>query len=520
MKSLVSCTTMVVLMVACITLSAASGASAAEFVFSGHSVLSEQLLLDAMPDYGDQSIGDEQLIEIKQAVVNLYVQRGYIASVQVTRQDDQIAVNITESKANVTIADAEAYSESFIKSHFGDIDDKVWRNQDLVEALLILHELPGLSRAKATVSQGEGGPGQTDIRVDLTGQQKNTPFTAVMRLDNFGSPDVSRYRITESFSDSNLTGRGDDLQLQVVHGLDFNDLLYLDLRMCMPISGDGTKLRAYIANGDFEIGRALEVLGLAGSGTSYGLSVTRPLVRSRRQSSTAELGLDISNTKFEMDIGQGIVLGRDRIRKMRLGATWDWCDTAGRSREILSAYLHQGLGEFLDGSTSGDATSRRGASNSFTKLAVQGARQQRLDERATLNFRLSGQAATTSLLTGEQFSIGGADSVRGYPQSEFLGDDGLQASVDLRYSPRGATSIEDGPDWIQALNLVAFVDYGTIFGDASIAGAGIGFLAELGDSSPSAARFLVRCDLGYALSSQHPTAGGRLQPYFRIEHRF
>jgi hemolysin activation/secretion protein len=46
--------------------------------------------------------------------------------------------------------------------------------------------------------------------------------------------------------------------------------------------------------------------------------------------------------------------------------------------------------------------------------------------------QLDGQASPGPLISNEQFSIGGAQSVRGYYEAEELGDSGIRGSVELR----------------------------------------------------------------------------------------
>jgi len=53
--------------------------------------------------------------------------------------------------------------------------------------------------------------------------------------------------------------------------------------------------------------------------------------------------------------------------------------------------------------------------------------------------RLSGQLADSSLVTNEQFSVGGVSNVRGYYVSEAVGDDGFNSSVELRSPDWGAS---------------------------------------------------------------------------------
>ena len=57
-------------------------------------------------------------------------------------------------------------------------------------------------------------------------------------------------------------------------------------------------------------------------------------------------------------------------------------------------------------------------------------------------FRLAGQIADQPLLSSEQFAAGGLTSVRGYLQSEAIGDDGILESNELR-SPSFANFVDD-----------------------------------------------------------------------------
>jgi hemolysin activation/secretion protein len=71
-------------------------------------------------------------------------------------------------------------------------------------------------------------------------------------------------------------------------------------------------------------------------------------------------------------------------------------------------------------------------------------------------FRYSAQLADSHLVTNEQYSIGGMTSVRGYLQSEAVGDDGVSTSVELR-SPSFATMFGS---FVDELRVYGFVDSG------------------------------------------------------------
>lgn len=72
--------------------------------------------------------------------------------------------------------------------------------------------------------------------------------------------------------------------------------------------------------------------------------------------------------------------------------------------------------------------------------------------------RASGQLANSPLVANEQYSIGGATSVRGYYLAEAVGDNGISGSVELR-SPSYAGKLGS---FVDELRLIAFVDAGAV----------------------------------------------------------
>ncbi len=72
------------------------------------------------------------------------------------------------------------------------------------------------------------------------------------------------------------------------------------------------------------------------------------------------------------------------------------------------------------------------ASASFAHLNVDVAHTQELPEGFQLYGKVQGQVADGPLVSSEQFSIGGLDTVRGYLESEVLGDDGIVGNLELR----------------------------------------------------------------------------------------
>ena len=384
-----------------------------------------------------------------------------------------------------------------------------------------------MSYAYSVLSAGVE-PGTTDIDVAVI---ESAAFSASIEFDNFGSSYASRERLSERLRYDNLTGRGDAVALQIVHGLDPGDLLFGHLSYEFPITSRGTKLNAYVSAGDFEVGRDLALLGLSGESLAYGIGATHPLKRSRARSITAALGFDSADADFGMNLNicGGVVaqnISEDRIRKLRAGIAVEDRAKGGEARNLLNVYVHQGLGGFLGGSENDAISSRTGADNSFTKFTVDFTRLQKLDDTSYFSIKLSGQHSLDGLFSGEQIAVGGPDSVRGYPQSETLGDSGFIVNAEycrtLKEAPRNDPD-ELRKRWLHDLQGVVFIDYGhtdlknPVAGEGrgvrDLTGIGIGFRANLKHDTK------VRTDLGFAIGDG-PSVGGRFQPYVKIIKTF
>jgi len=491
-----------------------------EVAFTGNTVFSAAELTQVVASaLGTEVAGLDALKALATKVEAYYHQHGYLnARVVLPEQETdlqggKVTLQVIEPKlGEVSIAGNRRYSEAFLRRALRGIDPGgVLRERTLEQRLLLLSECPGLS-AKAALRAGRE-PGTTDVVVDLVEAAKRA--SGRTEVNNFGSRQTSREHVQEQVTFGNVGGRGDALTLALVSGFSPNEVLYGQLHYTTPLSANGTKLSLYGMAGNFEVGGEFAVLGMKGNGQSFGLAASHPLVKRSDRSVTVEAGLESADSELEL---LGARSSYDQIRALKLGVNVEDTNAALQTKDAGSAYLHLGLGERLGGMPDNDPlSSRRGADGRFTKLVVDYTHAKQLDERSFVVATLSGQLAGDSLVAGEQFDIGGANSVRGYPQSELLGDTGLRASLELRHTPALRA-----PAWLRGLQTVAFLDHGRISNKApvpgqvaseSLTGVGVGLRAELAHS------LFLRADVGYALS-EGPSNSSRFQPYFQVAHSY
>jgi hemolysin activation/secretion protein len=157
---------------------------------------------------------------------------------------------------------------------------------------------------------------------------------------------------------------------------------------------------------------------------------------------------------------------------------------------------------------------RYGADGSFIYFRGDVSRAQALPAGWVLFGKIQGQVASEPLISSEEYSGGGEQTVRGYLESEVVGDDGVFGSLELR-TPSLLVQGKQQAD----CRLYLFADGGALklidplpeqTANYSLSSVGIGTRLSLFDHLSGA------CDVGYPLISQAYTMAHEVQVRFRL----
>jgi hemolysin activation/secretion protein len=297
-----------------------------------------------------------------------------------------------------------------------------------------LHVVPVL-RASTT-------PGKVDVELDV---QDTLPLHAMFEVNNRYSPNTAELRTIGEVSYDNLFQRNQSIsiQYQTAPAQPANAKIW-SLSYVIPTEG-GPVIALYAVSSDSNIA-AVGSLSIIGNGNIYGLRVIEPLsspLSSFYHNFTA--GFDFKDFK------QSVVLqGADELHSpiryapfsLDYNATWMGQQgatnhsaaavTANRSNLTLDLGASF-LVRFLGGTDAAQfAVKRYGADPNFIILRPSLQIQQILAANWSLNAKFDAQIASGPLISNEQYGAGGVDSVRGYAESERLGDNGYRASFELR----------------------------------------------------------------------------------------
>lgn len=249
----------------------------------------------------------------------------------------------------------------------------------------------------------------------------------------------------------------------------------LVLNYLVPL-GDGDSLSFSAVNSSSDID-SLGGTRVLGKGTTLGLRYGINRVDTNAAHGLS-LGFDLKDLKEDVQTSAGTLGSPLRYAPLQAAYNGSWWGEWGQQQ--LNASATFGLRpvwrqtradcQLADGSfgvADQFACKRRGADGGFTtmKLDWRGSRRVGPTEWA---LRIAGQIASQPLVSAEQFSVGGADSVRGYAEGSTSADYGVLASLELR-SRNLAPALLDA---FKGANLPPFTEL-VVFGFGDVARVGL-----------------------------------------------
>ena len=234
---------------------------------------------------------------------------------------------------------------------------------------------------------------------------------------------------------------------------------------------------------DVNSGIVQNLFTVSGSGTVLGARYAWYLPRIGDLDQKVTFGVDYRAYRNSVQIG-GIGLVPD-ITVRPLSVAWSGSLRSAAGTTQLFAGYHQNLPGGNDGSDPDFKAARAQARAAYRILRYGVSHAHALPAGWQLRVALDGQETGDALVSGEQYGLGGPDSVRGFQIREVAGDRGVRSSLEL-YTPDLATHL----GWRDvALRIVGFYDMGSVSrnqllpGESpgqSIASTGIGLRVAYG----------------------------------------
>jgi hemolysin activation/secretion protein len=426
-----------------------------EFRVDGNTVLTEVEIDRAV--YGflgpDRTAADVE--KARAALEAAYQAKGYpTVSAEVPQQrvaDGVVVLKVTErTVGRVRVEGSKYHDLAAIKKAAPSLaKGKVPHMPDLTHDIVALNQWAD----RAVTPSLRAGKAPDTVDVDLNVKDE-FPGHATLELNNRQSADTTGLRLSGSLSYGNLWQRGDSatVTFQVAPQQPSDAEVVSGSYLFRIPDSDVSLLFSYLhSNSNVTTVGSTDVIG---KGDVAGLRALVPLGFGEGFIHTLSLGFDYKH--FDDDIALGASKTDAPVTYFPLTVAYQasWASEHAQTN-LLASFVFT-----LSGPGSGPAAfdfARFEASPGFAYLRTDLSRTQTLPDDIQFYGRLTGQLSGQPLISNEQFSLGGLDSVRGYLESEVLGDYGGALQTEIR------TPALSGINWLSLDELrgLVFFDAGT-----------------------------------------------------------
>ena len=429
----------------------------------------QQLELERQQQVHGLTVG--QLQEIADVITRYYHERGYfLARAVIPAQevnDGVVQIRVLEGRLEKVVPNGNhRYSNAVLSRPFAPMLGNLVTVKQTESALLSLAHYPGLTAFG--VFQPGSYVGTTDMVVNV---EQERAYDATIRADNEGTVFTGRNRLIGTVDWNNPTGDADLFRITALKTFVPENALFGDLRYEHPFYDPANTLAVDISRNAFDVSGSGVAPGTIGGISKIAvLSLQHAFQRSRQQnlSGTLDFSRKRADTQFV-----GKVIGRDDLAVFGAQLDYDSINSAWGIINTASLRLEHGVsGVFgvpsdaaIQNKQVSPPPSRFGGNGrpalpDFTRLTVSYQLFKNLPDNQAVLFRFNGQYTPNMLTSLEQFVIGGVDSVRAVPTSQFLDDKGVFGS--LEYSVR-APGFADKPafacyTWGQVLRFRIFTE--------------------------------------------------------------
>ncbi len=467
--------------------------------------------------------------QARTALEKLYHDAGYsAATVDIPEQDVEggvVFLSINEGTVDrLKVTGSRYFVPSRIREKVPALAEGTVLNTGEAQAQLAQMAAESPDRSITPVMRAGRTPGtvEVDLQVD-----DSLPLHGGVEINARNSINTERLRAVGSLRYDNLWQRFHSASLQYQTAPEnYDNLEVWAGTYVMPIEALDSRLVFYGIGLQSTSSSVASTgsMNVVGTGDIYGLRLVRPLPATNRFMHSVTVGWDYK------DFGQSIgLLGSDTQNTpisyspfyAAYSGGYNFADGSLSQFNIEANFSIRGLGnsqrEFWD-SIEGKGK-REGSRSDYLYVAGELKHKQVLPYDMRLMARLSGQVADSPLISNEQFSVGGWQTVRGYHETEALGDDGVIGSLEW-YSPDLAFLSVNG---MNQLRFLAFFDVARTWIQSPAAGTprlydlssfGVGFRSQW------LKHIVGELDWEYPMSSTQSIDAGDQRLDFRVGYEF
>jgi hemolysin activation/secretion protein len=444
-------------------------------------------------NFAGQTVTFKELNKICDSVTIHYRALGHTTSKALLKpqeiRDGAVTVTVAEGMVGkISVEGAKHFKESLYTDVIQLKSGEIFDYQKLQTSIEDINAAADRS-ARAYLEPSPSDPNAVDLVLKA---EEKFPLHMFYDFNNRGTKLTHRARHNVGMRHTNITGNGDLLNANWTLSEE-GALGGAAAGYTLPLPATGTTLSLQSSYTQSMLVKHFKPSEIKGESFSFSPQLRQRILRSADWEVAGVFGLEYKNSETLInDIRANI----DRSRIFKTGAEFSRRDGGGRTS--LNGFFNLGL-PHIDGSE-----------GSFNFWSAGVTRLQRMPASTFLILRADAQLTDDSVLSVDQYRLGGATSVRGYPESDSAGDSGFNAStewhVPASFAPETLKVPFTDRSWRNALRFVAFFDMGktylnerlrsTSVKDRLLMGVGGGIRLELGPA------LSVSADLGFPIGDE------------------
>jgi hemolysin activation/secretion protein len=408
-----------------------------------HSTLSPETLAAAYRPFVGRTMDDKVLSELTDAINAAYA-RSDIALYTVfvpeqTFAAGELRLAVLEGYVNAVEVRGRLREnrKKLLRAYLRRVEqERPLRTSTFQRVVSLIRDMPGFYPEVSLQ------PGSAEGTVKLLINARERPVQVAVGSNNRGTAFLGRTQVqADAYLNAPFAG-GDQLRVTTVLPTHVSRFQYVAGAYTTPIDADGTNLTGNLSH----LRTRPSAFPLEGDSTSFGLQLSRPILRSYTRNLYFTAGVDGINSHNAL---LGYTLSNDRVRAARLALAY----SAAGKRNQFGASITWSLGLNVLGARVIPGQ----ANQEFRKLSVKANNSLQVGKSLVLRLNAFGQATPDDLPSSEQAALGGDEFGRAYEAALIAGDSGYAGSAELAWQIRSGV-----PKLLQGSELYGFADAGEV----------------------------------------------------------